>query len=57
MLSNNDQDIKTLDFLDFKDLLSIVAIAFDKTGVKLHSKVIRKLKGYIKNSTRSKEEK
>lgn len=54
MLSNNDQDTKTLDFLDLKDLLSIITFAFDKTGIKLHSKVIRKLKGYIKNSMRSK---
>lgn len=52
MLSNNDRDTKILDLLAFKDLLAIVAAAFDKTGIKLHSKVIRKLKSYTKNSTR-----
>jgi hypothetical protein len=33
-------------------LLSVVKLAFDKTGLKLHTKVLRKLKNYIKNSKR-----
>ena len=57
MLSTNDQDTKMLDILEFGDLLSIITIAFDKTGVKLHSKVLRKLKNYIKSSKRQQSEK
>lgn len=52
MLNSNDEDSKILDSLEFSDLLSVVKLSFDKTGFKLHSKLLRKLKNYIKSSKR-----
>lgn len=57
MLSKNEQDFQTLDFLDLNELLSVIKTAFDKTGVKLHSKIMRKLKNYSTNSKRKQPEK
>lgn len=53
MLSNNEQELKNLDYIEFNDLLSVIKIGFDRTAVKLHPKILRKIKSYIQNCKRT----
>lgn len=57
MLGSNEQDTETLDNLKIGDVLKIVGVSFNQTGSKLHSKLLRKLKNYIKISKRAVHEK
>lgn len=57
MLGNSEGDCKTLDLLQFGDLLSLIKVAFDKNGVKLHAKIMRKIRNYTKTSRRRQSEK
>jgi hypothetical protein len=57
LISNNDQDVKNLEFLEFGDLLMTIKMGFDRTPIKLHPKIMRKLKNYAQNSKRSQGQK
>lgn len=54
MLNKSEQEIQSLDFLPISDILSVIKSVFDRTAVKLHPKILRKLKSYT-NSTKRKQ--
>ena len=57
LLSNDDEDNKKLEIIEFSDLLSMLKAAFDKTGTKVHPKIMRRIKSYVKVSKRKNSEK